>query len=566
MNATLLQGDARQVLRRLPEGIVRCAVTSPPYYGLRDYGLPPLIWGGDPLCSHQWAIHGTKSVSPQRDNWDGVGGVQTRLRGLSRGEQSWTKETAKELSQGATCACCGAWRGSLGLEPTPSAFVAHLVEVLEEVKRVLTDDGTLWLNLGSSFVGSNAIRERHENGGRSGRLRSADTLRAGACDSDGTARRDYYAPDAACRDLCDGCQGVLSGRIAGTDQQDRVGAWLPSQTGRDSGRAGSVEASPVVSAHDALVSTTLESALPRQGLCSHCANCGACLAVLRSSSRDAQLCARRLAYTYDTDLSAHPSVFHRSGTASSDTAYGTPLLEAYRSLPWKAKDMLPIPWLVALALVEAGWYLRSDIIWAKGTSGQKEMAQQVASAARDCGVGEHQITCLLEQLDLYVGNPMPESVKDRPARAHEYVFLLSKSQRYFYDDAAVAEEAQNRGVADDTKLVRKRRDLYRTGNDSRFTRSGGSATGFGSLDSRNLRSVWTIPTKSYKGAHFAVMSPSLAETCVLAGSEEGDLILDPFCGSGTTGEVALKHGRSFVGIDLNRDYLDLARTRLGVTK
>lgn len=156
----------------------------------------------------------------------------------------------------------------------------------------------------------------------------------------------------------------------------------------------------------------------------------------------------------------------------------------------KPKDLVGVPWRVAFALQEDGWYLRSDIIWHKP-------------------------------------NGQPESVKDRPTRAHEYVFLFSKSERYFYNHEAIQERSSNNGRQ------------------------------------RNKRSVWAINTEPYPGAHFATFPTALVEPCILAASEPGDLVLDPFFGSGTVGEVALKNNRRFFGIELNEGYAKLAMKRLG---
>lgn len=186
----------------------------------------------------------------------------------------------------------------------------------------------------------------------------------------------------------------------------------------------------------------------------------------------------------------------------------------------KPKDLVGIPWRVAFALQADGWYLRSDVIWSKG-------------------------------------NPMPESVTDRPTRSHEYVFLLTKSSRYFYDADAVKEPSLTGDV----------RKPYGPGQASI---GGRPASGHrddvnvrtGDTASRNRRSVWTINPKPYRGSHFATMPPALAEVCLKAGSRPGDTVLDPFSGSGTTGYVANRLGRHYVGTDLNLDYLPLAEARL----
>jgi site-specific DNA-methyltransferase (cytosine-N4-specific) len=260
----VFQGDTERLLVRLPSSFFRCCVTSPPYWGLRDYG-----------------------ASDQ-----------------------------------------------MGAEDDPGEYVERLVAVFEEVRRTLTDDGTLWLNLGDSYTSGN---------------------------------RGYRAPD---------------------------------------------KKNPI----------------------------------------------RAMAY--------------RARTPSG----------------LKPKDLVGIPWRVAFALQEAGWYLRSDIVWDKP-------------------------------------NCMPESVKDRPTRCHEYLFLFSKSLRYYYDYESVRE-----------------------------------------TNGRNRRTVWSIPTEPFAGAHFATFPPSLVEPCILAGSTPGDWVLDPFFGAGTVGMVCEQQHRSYVGIELNPAYVELAVERIRNTE
>ena len=285
---TIHTGDCVSTLQTLPANSVQCCVTSPPYYGLRDYGHA----------------------------------------------------------------------GQIGLEDTPEAYIAKMVEVFREVKRVLRDDGTLWLNIGDSYAGSGP---------------------SGASYQSATTKR----------------------RAAGNGME---GSFRISKT------------------------------LAKRGL------------------------------TYANKKPVAPAGF-------------------------KSKDLMGIPWMLAFALRADGWYLRQDIIWHKP-------------------------------------NPMPESVTDRCTKAHEYVFLLSKSARYFYD----AEAAKECAVDGD-------------GN-------------------RNRRSVWAITTKPFKGAHFAVMPEALVEPCILAGSKPGDTVLDPFTGSGTVAVVSLREGRNFVGCELNSDYVTIAENRI----
>jgi site-specific DNA-methyltransferase (adenine-specific) len=151
----------------------------------------------------------------------------------------------------------------------------------------------------------------------------------------------------------------------------------------------------------------------------------------------------------------------------------------------KAKNLLGIPWLLAFALRADGWYLRSDIIWSKP-------------------------------------NAQPENIKDRPIKSHEYIFLLSKSQKYYYDNEAIKVPAKP------------------------------------PYGKKNIRSVWDVPVKSNKQAHFAVFPEKLIEPCVLAGSAPGDFVLDPFCGSGTTGVMAVRHNRLFIGCDINESYVKMS--------
>ena len=291
-------GNCIEVMRWLRAGSVQTCVTSPPYFGLRDYG-------------HE---------------------------------------------------------GQIGLEPTPDEFVDALVEVFREVRRLLADDGTLWLNLGDSYAG--AGYSNHKGTG-------------------GTQRED------------------------GGKQR------------------------------------------------------------------------------------------HLSGTGC------------------KNKDLIGIPWRVAFALQADGWYLRQDIIWHKP-------------------------------------NPMPESVTDRCTKAHEYIFLLSKSPRYYFDHEASKEPVRpdklRRAKAGHTRGQGK---LDKSRNDATTVRPT-KITG----TTRNRRSVWTVTTKPFKGAHFATFPPDLIEPCILAGSRAGDTVLDPFMGAGTTAVVAQRLGRKYVGAELNPEYAAIARERI----
>ena len=302
----ILHGDCLEQMRTLDANSIQTCVTSPPYWGLRDYGV----------------------------------------------------------------------EGQLGLEKTPEEYVAKMVEVFREVKRVLKDDGTLWLNLGDSYAGS-------------GKGRNAD-----------------------------GTHGS-----GGSDKQH-------TNTGAVIGRL---------------------------------------------------------------DKSVTPNL--------------------------KPKDLVGIPWRVAFALQADGWYLRQDIIWHKP-------------------------------------NPMPESVTDRCTKSHEYIFLMSKSPKYYFDHEAIKEPAVSAGRIPGNKVDQKL-------DSSRNDKVGIFAAQQKPIaDLRNRRSVWTVTTKPFKGAHFATFPIDLIEPCILAGSAKGDTVLDPFFGAGTTGVAALNHERKFIGCELNQEYVEIAEKRI----
>lgn len=315
MTAFVMAGDAESILRQMDAATVQTCVTSPPYFGLRDYG-------------HD---------------------------------------------------------GQIGLEDTPDDYVTRLVGVFREVRRVLRDDGTLWLNLGDSYAAQ-----------RGGTHQPAETLAGGKGGKTQSGARVN-------RDLHDG--------------------YNPTRN------AGAI------------------------GL--------------------------------------------------------------------KHKDLIGIPWRVAFALQADGWYLRQDIIWHKP-------------------------------------NPMPESVRDRCTKAHEYVFLLSKSPRYYYDAEAIKEDAT--GKAPGNQKPTKSGRAHEAGDDRHRTSAG--LHNIGAVDKRNRRSVWTVTTRPYKGAHFATFPPALVEPCILAGAPGGGLVLDPFAGSGTVAQVCEQHGRHSVNIELNPEYVELIHQRL----
>ncbi len=195
-----------------------------------------------------------------------------------------------------------------------------------------------------------------------------------------------------------------------------------------------------------------------------------------------------------------------------------------RQSSFPKKQLIGVPWRLAFALQDDGWILRSDVVWAKT-------------------------------------NPIPESVADRPTSSHEHVFLLAKRQRYYFDAEAVREPASDKGRVhghEGRRHMQDSRSLPPGSGPHRLARIDYSERG------RNIRDVWHAATSAgeFSGAHFAVMPKKVAKVCILSGAPEGAVVLDPFCGSGTTGLVALRHQRDFIGIELNPRYAELARRRI----
>lgn len=314
-------GNCIEILKEVPDESVNCIVTSPPYYGLRDYGTGTWV-GGEPSCPH-------RRLSKRSDHTI-TGHAQSELEG-----------NVGDAIYKSVCPLCGAVRvdEQIGLEETPQEYIQRLVLVFRECKRILKNDGTLWVNIGDSYAGTGS-------------------------------KGDYRDPKYA------------------------------------------------------------------EG---------------------------------------------RNGQSESITQ---------KVVGCKQKDMIGIPWMLAFALRDDGWYLRQDIIWHKA-------------------------------------NPMPEPVKDRCTRSHEYIFLLSKSPRYYYDYESIQECAGN-----------------------------------GKYEMRNKRDVWDVASEPVKEAHFATFPTKLIEPCILAGSPEGGTVLDPFCESGTTGIVSIRNQRNFIGVELNPEYAEMSMRRI----
>jgi len=467
-------GDCRELLREIPSGSVRCCVTSPPYWGLRDYGTA--TWeGGDSECSHIERRQ-PQSLAALADR------MAPRVNPRNPNRQDDDQINAQQYRN--ICGKCGARRvdSQLGLEKTPGEYVARMVEVFREVKRILTDDGTLFLNIGDSYASSamDVQRVRTDRG-------QARTCEGQVPQVLSPLRKEGVVGDTQ-RSGKGEVAGVVSGECNGAECADGHAA----QDSPVTGGGGTGREVPV---------------LRRDGA-----------SVLDAGSRSERWPQR-------PETGEAPPDGASGGGRLPTGSLPDPLLELQRGesdgglSPYgrlKPKDLVGIPWMLAFALRADGWYLRSDIIWAKP-------------------------------------NPMPESVTDRPTKAHEYLFLLAKSQRYYYDAAAIAEPGLT---------LRERIRPNGIGNDENKAAPLGFDNSCGADGTRNRRTVWTIPTQPFAEAHFAVMPEALVEPCILAGSAPGDTVLDPFAGSGTVGVVALRYGRRFLGCELNAEYVTMARRRV----
>jgi DNA modification methylase len=399
MTVTILIGDVREQLRTLDADSVHCVVTSPPYWGLRDYGTAS--WqGGAADCDHSII----RSCADPKN--------------ADAPTQNGRPKKGEELNRQA-CRC-GAQRidSQIGLEATPAEFIAVLVDVFDEVRRVLRPEGTCWINMGDSYAGSW-----------------------------GSQGREYS------------------------------GVGLSALSARQ----------------------------------------------VMASQRKA------------------------SGTGST------------RGTGLKPKDLVMMPHRLAIALQDSGWWVRQDIVWSKP-------------------------------------NPMPESVRDRCTKSHEYIFLLTKSEKYYYDAEAIKDPAvgaidhprnsfatkdyevpgqkpQKRtargvGFGHGTDAGDRQRgrvmpaDMIDAGASARLGRGPGWRNVAEIPALRNKRSVWTMATHSFAEAHFATFPPELPETCIKAGCPPDGIVLDPFFGAGTTGLVADRLQRDCIGIELNPKYAEIARRRI----
>jgi DNA modification methylase len=405
--------------------------------------------------------------------------------------------------------------GQIGLEASYQDYVAEMVAVFRDVRRVLRPDGTLWVNLGSSYASGGMNPSRFPERGR-----------APAYGSDGKGLADSHDAGCACPD-CGGELTACSRNHPGRNSRiGRPTARQPQQhgqKGRDNGHRDSFSEDRRASAPDAQQSTILSSNANAVDVCDL-----AMLASKRQSEHptllgDAQQYAHNSVCTNGTAPNAHPSFSRTSDMVFVCTAcgYSTRMYPTH-----KPKDLVNIPFFISEALRADGWWLRQDIIWSKS-------------------------------------NPMPESVTDRCTKAHEYLFLLSKSERYHYDAEAIAESlspgsVERYGYAFGGAKSEALIEANKTGVGQRTRVSGERET----PTKRNKRSVWEVATQPFSEAHFATFPPALIEPCILAGCPNGGVVLDPFGGAGTTGLVADRNGRNAILIELNPEYAAMAKRRI----
>lgn len=553
MKYQLITANVTDGLKQIADKSVQCIVTSPPYYGLREYQTG--VWtGGNPDCDHR--------VSQLRRGINlAQSSASTRGGGIKAAEVEW-------LQAKNTCPKCGAVckDDQIGKEDTPDLYVARLVDVFRDARRVLRDDGTLFLNLGDSYFGSGkglyGDGTSHGTDGKKQRTNagSVGVGRAALYGTSGKALEGYRDRGCLCESLCGVCRTAYRNR---TSRNDRLPAsmLISSLFGSTRERMGLpndrlptsdlvTRANRILTAIEGCESSTLRErgqlvasleskpdvfSLQLLDECLRRDNSSLCLLCGRTLLNDEMPSARKLdereemlCYNQGNGLPVSERLVHNQykGMACECCASLRPPLDIqpqYTAVQeksqygLKSKDLIGIPWRVALALQADGWYLRCDIIWAKP-------------------------------------NPMPESVTDRPTKSHEYIFLLSKSQKYFYDTDAVREPFQGERWGGDDYVV--------DGNESKQTKGlGRDGNCRPNPSGRNCRSVWTIATQSYKEAHFATYPQELARRCIAAGSKVDSIVLDPFSGSGTTGLVAMRMGRDYIGIDLNPKYNEMAERR-----
>jgi DNA modification methylase len=438
--------------------------------------------------------------------------------------------------------------GQIGLEQTPEQYVSAMVEVFRCVRDVLADDGTLWLNIGDSYC-STAPGTRNAPQTKGSKTEAGQWANARPKTPDGMKPKDLI-----------GIPWMLAfalrqpfEKVHIKDRIDR--AWLAALVDGEG-------CMTVMEANNGEKTATSFPPILQVKMCDpecveHANDITGFKQCLRQDSpsrggkretfqwriagrRAADIVAEIYPYLRIKRKQAVILWNHQLVRDSYETKRGQPMPVSAREKQQQCRELIQrlnqkqdvdIPsWMIEPKVtVEPGWYLRQDVIWSKP-------------------------------------NPMPESVRDRCTKAHEYVFLLSKSERYFFDSEAMKEPAVGNasGAAASFKRSGSKREQTIPGQGYGTHRPEREDVAYN--ETRNRRSVWTVATRPYKGAHFATFPPALIEPCILAGSRPGDVVLDPFMGSGTTAAVALQHGRQYLGCELNPEYGPLQVERIAAAE
>lgn len=497
----IILGDALTLMKTWPNKFINCVVTSPPYWNLRDYGVP----------------------------------------------------------------------GQLGLEKTPEEYIEKLVAIFREVKRILRDDGTCFLNLGMTYA-SGGINPNQ----------SPLLWRVPACDSNDKEFPDSQDHDHVYPCSCDELQdGTENHHVCTFHSAQCVSQVEPPTLPKDHdsehldyGKEPLDVSSPV-----SQESTIEQSSFQPLGAFDPEAMVSVSRQANSTFSDDAQASEDTKACKSDISQKLQPLVIRTKGKESFFSACQSPDCNgigrcglcwcrlAIGTLNVKAKDEVNIPHLVAMALQADGWVLRQTLVWSKP-------------------------------------NPMPSNVKDRCTSSHEYIFLLSKKKKYYFDYEAIQEPCvesnaarPRMGQGKNTKYKQKREamkvpagwdmkpgghgSIHREGRtNSKYAqhmpksnagvmhkalikaRSEGNPHDLPFGEKRNKRSVWTVPTHAFPDAHFATFPPDLIEPCILAGCPKGGIVFDPFSGTATTAAVSIRNGRDYLGTELNPDSIEMGKVTI----
>ena len=479
MRYEIYNGDCLEQLKKLQDNSIDTCITSPPYYGLRNYGVD----------------------------------------------------------------------GQIGLEETPERYVNKLVEVFREVKRVLKDDGTLWLNLGDTYNASSYHKDTKAVGDSKKQLSnvgSYDNVVVRQMDRNCKPKDLIGIPWMVAKALRQpyytGVIKNITDRVWLASMMDAEGSFCLSQYNYKGKSKINLYISmtnsseKIINKFDALFPQEIKHIYAKSGVVRKQVYR---IDIEHLEKKEQFICEifphivekRKqciVAYTFLQLQKGMPN--KKYGYTDEQSEKRAELVELMHKLNAGEDVVLPNYCVEPHSLYEDGFYLRQDIIWAKA-------------------------------------NPLPESVKDRCTKSHEYIFLLSKSPTYYFDYKAIQEEANYDGRKDTThKGSSKYADVEIMPNNSVQSMASGGHERWKFTDDgvavRNKRDVWFVPNKPTSEAHFATFPIDLITPCVLAGSREGGTVLDPFSGSGTTGMVAISHKRNYIGVELNKDYIEIRKHRV----